>query len=100
MHTMPLKKVTIIAEAVLEDRLLREIRELGARGYTMADVHGEGIRGIHASEWEGHNRQIDMLVSPEVADRILEHLANEYFPVYAVVAYVTDVAVVRGDRYM
>ena len=34
MKTVTLKKVTIVAEALLEDRLLREIRALGARGYT------------------------------------------------------------------
>lgn len=100
MHTTRLKKVTIIAEAVLEDRLLRDVRQLGARGYTLAEVRGEGSRGVRASEWEGKNLQIDVLVSAEVADRILERLAEHYFPVFAVVAYVSDVEVVRGDRYV
>lgn len=99
MDTTRLKKVTVIAEAVLEERLLREIRELGARGYSLAEVRGEGTRGVHASEWEGKNLQIETLVSPEVATRIVEHVAREYFSVYSVVVYVVDVEVVRGSKY-
>jgi nitrogen regulatory protein P-II 2 len=100
MNTTKLRKVTIIAEAVLEDRLLREVRELGSRGYTLTAVSGEGSRGVRASEWEGKNVQIDLLVSEEVAGRLLDHLATHYFEHYAVVAYVVEVEVVRGERYV
>lgn len=99
MQTVPLKELTIIAEAVLEDRLLREVRELGARGYTLSEVRGEGSRGVRAAEWEGKSIKVEMLISPEVADRILEHVAKEYFQHYAVVAYVLDVQVIRGEKY-
>ena len=99
METTTLKLVTIIAEAVLEDRLLRELRSLGARGYTIGEVRGEGTRGIHASEWEGPSLRIETLVSPEVAASILAHLADRYFTDYAVVAYAVDAQVVRGDKY-
>jgi nitrogen regulatory protein P-II 2 len=100
MKTTKLKKVSIVAEAVLEEHLLRELRELGASGYTVAAVRGEGSRGVRASEWEGKNVQIDVLVGPEVADRIIEHVATEYFTYYAVVAYLMDVEVVRGEKYI
>lgn len=100
MKTIPLKRVTIVAEALLEERLVREIRTLGARGHTLADVRGEGSRGVRASEWEGRNVQIETLVSASVAERILEVLAERYFPYFAVVAYVTTVEVVRGEKYI
>jgi nitrogen regulatory protein P-II 2 len=100
MKTYPLKKITVIGEGVLQDHLLREFRELGARGYTLTQAEGEGTRGVRASEWDRKNIRIEMLVSAEVADRILEHVASEYFEHYAVVAYVQDVEVVRGDKYL
>ncbi len=100
MQTVPLKRVTIVAEAVLEERLLREIKALGARGYTVTDVRGAGNRGIRASEWAGGNVKIETLVGPDTADRILAHLAERYFPHFAVVAYVENVEVVRGDKYV
>ncbi|RMD72859.1 MAG: transcriptional regulator [Chloroflexi bacterium] len=99
MELTTVKLVTIITEAVLEERILRELRQLGARGYTVGEVRGEGTRGVHASEWEGKSLRIETLVVPEVAEQILQHLANAYFPHFAVIAYMTDVQVVRGDKF-
>jgi nitrogen regulatory protein PII len=99
MKTVPLRKVTIVAEALLESRLLGDVRDCGARGFTLTEVRGEGSRGVRASEWEGRNVRIETLVAPDVADRILAHVAEVYFPRFAVVAWVEDVEVVRGDKY-
>ncbi len=100
MKTVALKRVTIVAEALLEERLLRDLRACGARGWTLTEARGEGSRGVRASEWEGRNVQIDTLVGEAVAERILDLLAERYFPRFAVVAYVTTVEVVRGDKYV
>jgi nitrogen regulatory protein PII len=100
MKTVRLRKVTIVAEALLEERLLRAIRERGARGFTLAEVRGEGSRGVRASDWEGKNVRIETLVPAEAAERILAHVAEAYFPHFAVVAWVEDVEVVRGDKYV
>lgn len=94
-----LKKVSIVAERLLEDRLVELVRKLGASGYTAVDVRGEGSRGVRATEFEGHNVKLEVLVSEPVAAAILEQLAKRYFEAYAVVAYVETVEVVRGDKY-
>jgi len=99
MQTVPLKLLTVIAEAVLEERLLRDIRERGAKGYTLDNVRGEGSRGVRATEWEGKNIKVETIVDAATADKILDHLAKHYFPRYAVIAYIHDVGVVRGDKY-
>ncbi|WP_298819479.1 P-II family nitrogen regulator [Chloroflexus sp.] len=99
MELTTVKLVTIIAEAVLEERILHDLRQLGARGYTIGLARGEGTRGIHASDWEGKNLRIETLVAPEIADQILQHLATHYFPHFAVIAYTTDVQVVRGTKF-
>ena len=39
------------------------------------------------------------MVTDAVAERILEALAERYFPHYALVAWVADVHVVRGEKY-
>jgi nitrogen regulatory protein P-II 2 len=95
----PLKLVTIIAEALLKAELIEDILRLGARGYTVSGVEGEGTRGIHAAEWEGPNVKIETLVPDEVAERILDQVARTYFPHFAVVAYVTTVEVLRPEKY-
>jgi len=100
MQTTRLRLVTVIAERILKDRLIDEIRRLGARGFTVSDVTGEGSRGVRAHEWEGRDAKIEAVVSPEVADRIVDHVAEAYFEHYAVIVYVQTVDVVRGDKYI
>ena len=100
MQTTRVKLVTIIAEAVLEARLIREIRASGAKGYTRSKVRGEGSRGRRVGDVEGANVRLECLVSAQVADRILEALATRYFEDYAIVSFVEDVSVVRGDKYV
>lgn len=100
MQTVALKLVTIVAEPVLEERLVESLHRLGARGHTATVVHGSGSRGMRASDPPGDGVRIETVVSTAVAGRILEHVASAYFPHYAVIAYVTDVEVVRGEKYV
>ncbi len=100
IHTTTLKIVTIVTERILEDRLLRTIEELGAKGYTLMQVTGKGSRGVRASEWEGPDTRIETLVSAEVAEAIVNHISEHFFEHYAVIVYVQDAEVVRGDKYI
>ena len=54
---------------------------------------------MHAAEIPGINVRIETIVPPEVGDRIVAHIAETYFADYEVIAYLSDVAVVRGDKY-
>ena len=100
MLTHPFKLVTIIAEPVLEPRLAHDLTQLGATGFSVVEGHGKGSRGLHATTIPGDNVRLETIVPPAVADKIVAHLAQHYFTDYAVVAYTTDIAVVRGDKYL
>lgn len=100
MQTTTLKLVTIVTERILEDRLLRKVEELGAKGYTLTQATGRGSRGVRASEWEGPDTRIQSLVSEKVADAIVEYIAENFFEHYAVIVYVQDAEVVRGQKYI
>jgi nitrogen regulatory protein P-II 2 len=97
---VPLKLVTIVAERLLRARLLEEVQALGAHGFTLTEVSGEGSRGVRASEWEGANIKLETIVAPDVAQRIVAHVAATYFEYHAVIVYAQDVDVVRGDKYL
>jgi nitrogen regulatory protein P-II 2 len=99
VHTHPLKLVTIVAEPVLEVRITTELRTLGATGFTVVDGRGAGSRALHAAEIPGVNIRIESIVTAAVAERIVAHIATQYFTDYSVIAYVSDVAVVRGEKY-
>jgi nitrogen regulatory protein PII len=98
METQELTLVTLVAERILRDRLLERIRELGARGYTLTDVTGEGTSHIHAHEWEGPSVKIETLVPEDVARGIVE-TAAKYFEHHAVIVYTQTVRVVRKEKF-
>jgi hypothetical protein len=100
VQTEGLILVTVVAEAVVEHRLIRDLVAAGAHGWTVCDARGQGSRGVRADEFEGANIRLETLVSAEVADRFLEVLARDYFPRYAVVAWTTPAHVVRPAKYV
>jgi hypothetical protein len=100
VKTTPLCLLTVIAESLLKERLIQDVREAGARGYTITDAEGEGRRQRRVGEILGANIRLETIVSPEVADRLLEVISMEYFERYAVVAYLTTVNVIRGEKYV
>ena len=99
MQTVPVSLVTIIAEKVLAARLTHAILAAGATGYTITEAHGVGSRDMRASTLDGENIRIEVLAGGSVADALLEMLARDWFPHYAVVAWAAEVRVVRGEKY-
>jgi hypothetical protein len=96
----PLKLLVVVAEETIAPKIVEDIKRLGASGYTMTDAHGEGSRGTRRGHVGETNARIETIVSVEAAERILARLAEQYFPRYAVIAWTSDVAVVRGDKYV
>ena len=99
MQTVAVKLVTIVAESVLAKRLCQTVLEVGATGYTISDAAGVGSRDMRASTLDGANVRIEVLASPAVAEAVLVALARDWFPHYAVIAWMSEVAVVRGEKY-
>lgn len=97
---VPLVKVSIVSESLLKDEVIALIRKHGATGHTLTKVEGEGSEGRHASDWGGRNIKIETLVSAEVADAIMEDLSDEYFEDYSVIAWLVEVTVLRGDKFV
>jgi nitrogen regulatory protein PII len=94
-----MKRVTIVGDNAVEHQIVKEIHDLGATGYTYTVVHGEGTKGIRPSHWEGPNAKIEVIATAEIAQKILEHVAQNYFGHYAMIAYIDDVEVVRGEKF-
>lgn len=91
--------VTIVAERLLKKRVLEGIRSVGARGWTLTDVTGEGDHRISAHEWEGPSVKVETLVTEEVAGKILRLVAGRYFEHHAVVVFTSTVRVIREGKF-
>ena len=100
MNTHPMKLVTIVCEAYARDAVTTLLREVGAHGYTLFAVEGDGSRGKRPGDIpEFANIQIEVVVSPAVADSLLTRLEKEFFPRYAMIAFEGDVRVLRKEKF-
>ena len=91
--------LTIVAESVIQDRLIDALAACGARGWTVSMAEGHGPSGHGVSGIEGGNVRIETLVSVDVAQSIWDMLERGFFPHYAVSAWAYDVRVARVARY-
>jgi nitrogen regulatory protein PII len=91
--------VTIVAETALKTRLAKDLKNLGASGYTITAANGEGSRNSRAGDVDGGNVMIQCLVSRDLSVKIMNHLEADYFENYAVVAWVSPAEVIRKERY-
>lgn len=68
--------VTIIGEAVLQDRLIQLLIKLGVSGYTIIPAQGAGSHGRRMGDMAGYNTNIEIktIVNSETSDQLLENL--------------------------
>jgi hypothetical protein len=100
MHTEGRKLVTIITEALVERRLVDDLKLLGAHGYTISDARGEGSRGVRSAGWEASgNIRVEVVCDPATAAAIAAHLQAKYYEDYAMILYFSDVGVLRPQKF-
>ena len=100
MNTHPMKLVTIVCEAHAREAVTKLLREVGAHGWTLFPVEGDGSQGRRPADIpEFANIQIEVIVPPEVAEKLLARLEKDFFPRYAMIAFESDVRVLRRGKF-
>ena len=95
-----MKLVTIVCEAYAKDAVTKLLREVGAHGHTLFPVEGDGSQGQRPADIpEFANIQIEVILRPEVAEQLLQKLGLDLFPRYAMIAFESDVQVLRRDKF-
>ena len=99
MQTSNRQLVTIVSEAVVEHKLIDDIKACGAKGYSLSHVRGEGVTGNRSLDLNGPSVRLETVVTDSVAEKIFEMLSDKYFGTYATVAWVTPTLVLRPERF-
>jgi len=100
MNTHPMKLVTIVCEAYALDPVKTLLREVGAHGFTHFAVEGAGAGGERTGEMkEFANVQIEVVLSADAAGELLARLQKELFPRYGMIAFESDVRVLRAGKF-
>lgn len=99
MSTMR-KLLTLICESDLERKLSDEVMALGAHGYTVTEARGRGAHGERDAAWApSGNIRMEVICESGVAQTIAAHVKKTYFAHYSMVVYLSDVEVLRDDKF-
>lgn len=99
METTTRRLVTVVTEAGLESQLAAELDTRGL-GYTVTDARGRGNRGRRASQWShSGNVRFEVVCDAATADALAQHLHQRFFAHYAMILWIQDVAVLRGEKF-
>ncbi|MCZ8233901.1 MAG: P-II family nitrogen regulator [Inhella sp.] len=100
MNKHPKTKLTVVAEAALEPRLLAELKRHQAHAWTINEVRGAFPEGERDGDWEADRTiEIKVICDTPVADAIAQAVLSKYAAHYSVVLYFSDVTVLRAERY-
>ena len=95
-----MKLVTIVCEAYAKEAVTKLLRDVGAHGYTLFPVEGDGSRGKRPADIpEFANIQIEVIVQTEVAGKLLHRLGQDLFPRFGMIAFESDVRVLRPEKF-
>ncbi len=98
-------KVTIIAERLLQDKIVKALEAGGAKGYTVVDGGG---KGEHFTRIEDSASVVNafsiirieaILASDDAARAIATDLETNFFNQYSGVVYLSPIEILRPERF-
>ena len=100
MKLHSIKLVTIVCEALARTSVTGLLKEIGAHGYTLFSVEGVGAQGSRVADIEEFaNIQIEVVLPPESALKLMSRLEQEFFARFAMIAYSSDIDVIRSAKF-
>jgi len=73
----PLKRVTIVTDPWIEDRLVKRLAELGASGYTSIPCRGAGRSRLQAGLGSVEQVRVEVVTPAAVANEIVDFVSGE-----------------------
>lgn len=101
----PATMLVIVTENLLLKKIAKIIKEAGATGYTVVAAGGEGSRNIRSSGQPSvsdtlSNIKIEVLTdSREMAVKISDEVAAQFFDNYSGIAYLCNAEVLSAHKF-
>ena len=95
-----LRRLTVVANAKLQDRLVNDFVRLGASGYTLIPCQGAGRRVLASGGGPSESQiRIEVVVPHPVCNDILDYLRHDILNDHHVTTCVETVDVLRADQF-
>ena len=95
------KLLTITCEILAQKNVIDILHKHHISGYTFYEVGGSGAKGIRGQGFQNEkNIKIEVILQEEKLSDVLEEIARTLFSDYAIITYVSDVGVIRTEKFI
>ena len=100
MKFFNVKLLTITCEILAQKNVIDILHKHKVTGYTTYEVNGDGAKGLRGQGFQNEkNVKIEVILSEEKSQDVVEELTRTMFSDYAIIVYVSEVGVVRPEKF-
>ncbi|MCH9658144.1 hypothetical protein K0U27_05515 [archaeon] len=100
MKFYPVKLLTVTCEILAQKNIIEILSKHDITGYTTYEVDGNGARGIRGQGLKNEkNVKVEIIMREEKLQTVVEEISRTLFANFAIVLYVSDVGVVRTEKF-
>ncbi|MBT5200440.1 MAG: hypothetical protein HOK63_04530 [Thaumarchaeota archaeon] len=100
MKLYDVKLLTITCEILTQKNIIEILKKHDITGYTTYEVEGNGARGLRGQGLQTEkNVKVEVILREEKLTEIIEEVSRTLFANFAIVLYVSDVGVLRTEKF-
>ena len=100
MKLYDVKLLTITCEILAQKNIIEILKKHEITGYTSYEVDGNGARGLRGQGLQTEkNVKVEVIMREEKLSDIIEEISRTLFANFAIVLYVSDIGVVRTEKF-
>jgi nitrogen regulatory protein PII len=101
MKLYEVKLLTVTCEILAQKNVIDILTKHNITGYTTYEVDGNGTKGLRGQGLKNEkNVKVEVIMQEEKLQDIVEEIARTLFTNFAVVLYVSDVGVLRTEKFV
>ena len=100
MKLYNVKLLTITCEILAQENIIEILKKHEITGYTTYEVDGNGARGLRGQGLKTEkNVKVEVIMREDKLSDIVEEISRTMFADFALVLYVSDIGVVRTEKF-
>ncbi len=101
MKLYNVKLLTVTCEILAQKNVIDILTKHNITGYTTYEVDGNGTKGLRGQGLKNEkNVKVEVIMQEEKLQDVVEEIARTLFTNFAVVLYVSDVGVLRTEKFV
>ena len=100
MRLYNVKLLTVTCEILAQKNVIDILAKHKITGYTTYEVEGNGARGLRGQGLKNEkNVKVEVIMQENTLQDVVEELARTLFTNFAIIVHVSDVGVLRTEKF-